>query len=412
MKILSIHNHYQQPGGEDTAVELETAMLRDAGHQVIEYRRSNSEVAELTLGQKALLPLRTIWSAAARAEVRNLVLRHRPDVAHFHNTHFMISPSAYYACRELGVPVVQTIHNYRLLCPSANFLRDGRVCEDCLDKHVPWPGVLHACYRDSRVQTGIVAGMLTFHRFRRTWQRQVDRYIVLTEFVRDKLIQGGVPHHLIRVKPNAVFPDPGPGEWRTGDDAYLIFVGRLAPEKGIETLLNGWQLFTRNGTPPIGLKIVGDGPLAPMVVEAARRLPRIEWLGPQPKATVMQLLKGGLALVVPSIWYEVLPYVILEAFAVGLPVIASDLGNLSTIVRSGSTGLHHIAGDAHSLAEQILWLWAHPTERYRMGQAARAEFEVRYAPEANRRMLLGIYQDLVTACGSPQERSVSKAARG
>src|SRR5690242_18046971 len=153
MKILIGHNKYMQHGGEDTVVEQEIALLKASGHQVVSYQRSNAEVQSFTPWQKVGLPFRVIWASDTYQQVRELLRREKPDVAHFHNTHFMISPAAYYACQDNGVPVVQTIHNYRLLCPAAQFLRDGRVCEDCIRKRIPWPGILHACYRASRAET-------------------------------------------------------------------------------------------------------------------------------------------------------------------------------------------------------------------------------------------------------------------
>jgi glycosyltransferase involved in cell wall biosynthesis len=402
MKILSIHNHYQQPGGEDTAVELETAMLREAGHEVIEYRRSNREVTRFTLGQKALLPQQMIWSTAAHADVRTLVVRHRPDVAHFHNIHFMISPSAYYACQELSVPVVQTVHNYRLLCPAANFLRDGRVCEDCLGKRVPWPGVLHACYRNSRLQTSMVAASLTVHRWRRTWVEQVNRYIVLTEFLRQKLIQGGIPDRLLAIKPNVLHPDPGFDHLAGEEGNYLLYVGRLSEEKGIHTLVDAWRRYAHTEQPMPTLRIVGEGPLRRLVATAGHELPSLEFLGQQERSSVLALMRRAKALIFPSICYEVLPLVILEAYAVGLPVIASDLGSAASLIEPGMTGLHFRHGDSEDLAVKIAWMAMHDRERDSMRLRARAEFEGKYTVQQNHRTLVEIYTSL---CGAQESNA-------
>jgi glycosyltransferase involved in cell wall biosynthesis len=390
LKILVVHNHYQQPGGEDTTVTQETALLRDAGHSVIVYRRSNQEVSAFNLLQKAKLPLRMIWASDSYRDLRDLIWREKPDIAHFHNTHFMISPAAYYACHDAGVPVVQTIQNYRLFCPAATFFRDGQVCEDCLGKTPPLPGVIHRCYRGSRVQTALVAATLTFHRWRRTWLDNVARYIVPTDFVCQKLIEGGFPAEKITMKPNFVYPNPGCGD---GDGDYVLFVGRLSPEKGIDTLLTAWERLAEKS--PLKLKIVGDGPLSTKVAEAARKLPDIEWLRQQPKDRVLELMQEANVLIFPSIWYEAFPLVIVEAFATGLPVIASKIGSMVALIDSGRTGLHFIPGDSDDLAAKIEWLSTHPAEREVMRRAARAEFEAKYTAARNYDLLLSIYESVV-----------------
>src|SRR5581483_9761958 len=192
---------------------------------------------------------RTVWSRPAYRVLRELLRAHRPAVAHFHNTFPLISPAAYYACRAERVPVVQTLHNFRLLCPNALFFRDGRVCEDCLGKAVPWPGVAHKCYRGSRSASAAVCTMLTVHRALGTWHTAVDRFIALTDASRRKFVAGGLPADKIAVKANFVDPDPGPG---TGAGGYGVFVGRLSAEKGVGTLLKAWQQLGRD----VPLKIV------------------------------------------------------------------------------------------------------------------------------------------------------------
>lgn len=387
MKILVVHNHYQQPGGEDTTVEQESALLRDAGHIIIEYRRSNQEVSAFNPLQKATLPLRAIWASDSYRDLRDLLRREKPDIAHFHNMHFMISPAAYYACHDAGVPVVQTIQNYRLFCPAATFFRDGHVCEDCLGKTPPLPGVIHRCYRGSRAQTAMVAATLTFHRWRRTWLDRVDRYIAPTAFVQEKLIEGGLPAEKIVVKPNFVYPDPGCGD---GGGDYVLYVGRLSPEKGIETLLTAWERLAQKI--PFTLKIVGDGPLAAQVADSTQRTAGIEWLGQQPKDRVLALMKEAQALLFPSIWYEAFPLVIVEAFATGLPVIASNMGSMAALVDPGRTGLHLTPGDADDLAAKIEWIAAHPAESAAIRRQARAEFEAKYTAARNYELLIEIYE--------------------
>jgi glycosyltransferase involved in cell wall biosynthesis len=281
--------------------------------------------------------------------------------------------------------VVQTLHNYRLLCPNALFFRDGGACEDCLGKPVPWPGVLHSCYRGDRAASGVVAGMLTAHRFLKTWKEKVDVYIALTEFARRKFVEGGIPAYKIAVKPNFVSPDPGPGEGKGG---YALFVGRLSEEKGVETMIRAWELLGDR----IPLKVVGDGSLAEKVSGAAERLSGIEWMGRTPGEQVSELMKDAAFLVFPSTWYEVFPLVIVEAFATGLPVIASDIGNMSSLIDHEHTGLHFRPGDGEDLAAQVERVLLHPEDLDRMRLEARAEFEARYTAERNYERLMEIYE--------------------
>jgi glycosyltransferase involved in cell wall biosynthesis len=383
--VLLLHNHYQQPGGEDEVFAAEGALLEACGHRVLRHVLHNDSVAEM---RRPALAKATVWNSVVYREIRALIRRDRPQVAHFHNTFPLISPAAYYAARAEGVPVVQTLHNYRLLCPNALFFRDGGVCEDCLGKMVPWPGVAHACYRASRSSSAVVAAMLTTHRTLGTWKAAVDSYITLTEFARQKFIQGGLPAEKIIVKPNFVHPDPGSGQ---GRGRYFLFVGRLSQEKGVDTMLAAWKRLGEK----VPLKIVGDGELAPEVAEAAERLNEVEWMGRQPKERVLALMKDARALIFPSVWYEGFPMVIAEAYAVGLPVIASNLGSMSSLIDHGHTGLHLHPSDPDDLAAQVEWVSMHPAELRRMREEARREFEAKYTAERNYKYLMDIYRAVV-----------------
>jgi glycosyltransferase involved in cell wall biosynthesis len=398
MRVLLLHNYYQQPGGEDQVFASEASLLEAHGHRVLRCVSHNDRVAEM--GRPALAK-NTIWNAGVYRELRALIRRERPQVAHFHNTFPLLSPAAYYAAQAEGVPVIQTLHNYRLLCPNALFFREGRVCEDCLGRAVPWPGVAHACYRGSRSSSGVVAAMLSTHRVAGTWSRAVDMYIALTEFASQKFTQGGLPAHNIAVKPNFVYPDPGSGH---GKGEYVLFVGRLSQEKGVEVLLAAWELLQGN----VPLKVVGDGPSARQVAEAAKRLRGVEWLGRQPKDSVRALMKDARALIFPSVWYEGFPMVIAEAYAVGLPVIASDLGSMSSLIDHGRTGLLFSPGDPESLTAQVEWALAHPAELKRMRKGARAEFEAKYTAERNDRIRMDIYQTTIERVKRDHKDSVKR----
>ncbi len=390
MRILLIHNKYQQAGGEDEVFAAEGDLLEAHGHQVLRYTVHNDRVAGMNAGN---LVGTTVWSRSSYRELRTLVRRERPDLAHFHNTFPLISPAGYYAIKAEGTPVVQTLHNYRLLCPNALFFRDGHACEDCLGKPMPWPGVLHACYRGSRPASGAVATMLTTHRLLRTWTRMVDVYIALTGFARDKFVQGGLPAERIVVKPNFLHPDPGPGPRGGG---YALFVGRLSVEKGVEDMLAAWERLGDRAP----LKIVGDGPLADVVARAARRLKNVEWLGRQPRKQVLALMKEAEMLLFPSVCYENFPLVVAEAFAVGLPIIASDLGSLASLVDPGRTGLLFRPGDPEDLADKVQRALDHPAKLANMSQEARSEFENKYTAERNYERLLDIYESATERAGS------------
>lgn len=394
LRILQVHNAYQQSGGEDVVVASEDSLLCSAGHVVMHYVRHNSEIATYGLWQRGTLASRTIWAWDSHREIKALLRAERPDVAHFHNTLPVISPSAYHACFEAGVPVVQTLHNYRLLCPAAVLFRDGRVCEDCI-KHSLWRAVRHGCYRSSRAETSAVALMLTVHRWLGTWMRLVDCYITLTEFSRMKFIEAGLPAEKIAVKPNFVRADPGV---RQGTGGCALFVGRLSEEKGLQTLLTAWELL--NGR--IALEIVGDGPLRPMLQNEARcrMAGGIHFRGWMPRDRMLAAIKRARFLVFPSECYEGFPVAIAEAFACGVPVIASRLGAMEEIVGDGHTGLHFTPGDADDLAAKVEWAWAHPGEMAAMGRAARAEYEANYTAERNYKMLMEIYQRVLGARGS------------
>jgi glycosyltransferase involved in cell wall biosynthesis len=382
MKILAVHNRYQRPGGEDQVFVDETALLEARNQRVLRYEVHNDQVKQLN---RLALMKDTVWNSSAYRELGALIRRERPEVVHFHNTLPLISPAGYYAARAEGVPVIQTLHNYRLLCPVALFFRDGRVCEDCMGKAVPWPGVFHGCYRGSRAASGVIATMLSVHRAFRTWTEMVDIYIALTEFARSKFIEGGLPAEKIVVKPNFVAPDPGRGQ---GGGGYALFVGRLAPEKGTGTMLAAWE---RLGT-RIPLKIVGDGPLRDQVVGAAARQSSVQWLGHRPVAEVHALLGKADMLVFPSEWYETFGRVAAEAFATGTPVIAADIGAVAELVEHGRTGLIFRPGDPEDLVAQVEWALSHPAELRIMRDEARAEFEAKYTAERNYRALMEIYE--------------------
>jgi glycosyltransferase involved in cell wall biosynthesis len=381
MKILAVHNRYQRPGGEDQVFVDETALLETLNHRVLRYEVHNDQVKQVN---RLILAKDTVWNTSVYRDLGALMRRERPDVVHFHNTLPLVSPAGYYAARAEGVPVIQTLHNYRLLCPVALFFRDGRVCEDCMGKAVPWPGVVHRCYRGSRTASGVIATMLTVHRALRTWTEMVDVYVALTDFARNKFIEGGLPAEKIVVKPNFVAPDPGRGQ---GGGGYALFVGRLAPEKGTGTMLAAWDRLGKR----IPLKIVGDGPLRDRVEGTSARQSNVQWLGHRPVEEVHALMGKADMLVFPSQWYETFGRVAAEAFAAGTPVIAANIGAVAELVEHGRTGLKFRPGDPEDLVTQVEWALSHPAELRGMREEVRAEFEAKYTAERNYRALMEIY---------------------
>jgi len=390
MKLLLCHNHYQQAGGEDEVFAAESALLESFGHQVVRYAVHNDRIADTG---RARLAVDTLWNRDSHRQIRRLIRRERPDVVHFYNTFPLLSPSVYYAARAESCPVVQSLHNYRLMCPNAIFYREGRICEDCLGKFVPWNGVLHKCYRGDRGASAVVASMLVGHRLLGTWKRTVDIYVAgMTGFVREKFRAGGIPVDRLVLKPNFVFPDPGEGD---GDGGYALFAGRLTPEKGVATLLEAWARLPEGRS----LLILGDGRMAPEVEQAASRHPGIQWLGRKSLDETYALLKRAAFLICPSEWYEAMPRVIMDSFAVGTPVLASKVGAMADVVHDGLEGLHFRTGDAGHLAERASWLFEHPDERSKMRAAARAEYLDHYTAEKNHEMLMDVYRRALARWG-------------
>jgi glycosyltransferase involved in cell wall biosynthesis len=380
MLVLMVHNRYLQRGGEDASFEDEVALLREHGHEVILYEESNKRVSAMS---RVSAFLRTVWSRESYHKVSVLLRRYVPDVMHVHNFFPLMSPSIYYAAARCGVPVVQTLHNYRLLCPNAQFLRRGAVCEDCMGRYFAWPGVLHACYRGSRATSLAVATMMATHRALGTWRRRVACYIALTEFSRRKFIEGGLPEKRITVRANYI---PDPGGPLDLPRAGALFVGMLHPWKGADVLLKAWRPCEMAGT----LTVAGDGPERARLEKLACE--RVRFVGMLKAPQVAEELRRTCFLVFPSIWYETFGRTIVEAFACGTPVIASRIGTAADLVRDGVTGLHFEPGNADDLAEKIAWAAVHPDEMRRMGQKAREVFERDCAKERCYESLMEIYR--------------------
>jgi len=390
MRLLVIHNHYQQPGGEQVAVEAQVSLLRERGHKVILYTRDNAEIERYRLWQKAAFFPEAVFSRRTYHEIRTLIARERPDVAHVHNVFPLISPSVYCALKDSGIPVVQTVHNFRFLCPNALFYTHGRICERC-----KYGNTLHAvrwkCYRQSYILSSLYALTIGLHRRAGTF-KLIDRFIALTEFVAQKLVGSGLTtQDKISVLGNFMpdpLPRPGSFEKR---EPYVAYLGRLSPEKGVEILLDAVT-----GLPDLRVKIAGDGPQTGVLQTIARQrgLQQVEFLGRVAGEEKWELLRNATAVVIPSVWYEVFPFVVLESLAAGTPVVASNLGSLPYVVEDGKSGLLFQAGDSQDLREKLAWLVQHPVEALQMGRYGCHSVEEKYCAKAHYDKLMEIYAEV------------------
>ncbi len=384
MRVLMVHNKYLLPGGEDLSTAAEVKLLEDNGVDVETLYVSNEQIKKIG---KVNTSLRAIWSQETYQEILKRLSEKHFDILHAQNFFPLVSPSLYYAAKKKKVAVVQTLRNYRLICPKAVLFREGRLCEDCLNRRFAWPGVVHACYRRSHLGSGVVAAVLVTHHVLRTWTRKVDAYVAPTNFVLRKFVEAGFPGDKFFIKPNFVHPDPG---LKNGVGEYALFIGRLSEEKGLGVLLAAWGMVRSR----IPLRIAGDGPLRKEIAAEieAKGLQSVQLVGQVATSEVVALMHGARFLVFPSEWYETFGRVAIEAFACGLPVVASRLGSMAEIIADGENGLHFTPGDARELAEKVEWAWSHPEEIWEMGKAARAEYEAKYTAQRNYEMLMGIYQ--------------------
>ena len=382
MRILQVHNFYQQPGGEDQVCADENELLKKNGHRVTQFFKHNDSIRGMS---RIGLGLRTIWNRDTYEQLRLLIRQESPNVIHAHNIFPLVSPALYYAAAAERVPVVQTLHNYRLLCPGATFSRHGQACEKCLHSTLPYPSVLRGCYRDSRAATAALASALVAHRLAGTWKTKVSTYIALTNFAKAKFIEGGLPAERMVVKPNCLAADPGVG---SGKGAYALFAGRLREEKGVLTMLKAWE---RLGA-AIPLKIAGDGPLADLVKQRTSASPAVEWLGNCDRTTLIRLYQGAAFTVLPSECYENLPLTIVESLACGTPVIASALGAMNEVITDGINGFRFKPGDERDLVERVRSVLDIPERLQAMRRSVRLCYEQNYSAERNYDLLMQIYR--------------------
>lgn len=383
MKVLLVHNRYQQRGGEDAVVEAEACMLSQRGVEVRRFDADNDAI------HGALAKIRVSMNQfSGAAEMRKSIaaaLRDfRPDVVHVHNWFPSISASIFRQCKAAGIPCVHTIHNYRLLCAGATLYREGKVCEDCIGSTFRTPGILHGCYRGSSLGTAAATAGMLAHWAIGTWRHSVDRFIALTEFSRRKLIEGGIAADKISIKPNFVEPDPGLG---AGDGGYYLYAGRLTEEKGIRILLDCW----RNAPDLPPLWIVGDGPLRDEVQNTVVTTGNVHWLGMKDSEEVVFLMSRAKATLCPSLWYEGMPRVVIESLAVGTPVLAANIGGYAEMIVDGESGALFASGDAAALLDCIREL-EEKAAWQSLRSHARRRFLAEYTGETNFSVLLNIYR--------------------
>jgi len=390
ISVLVIHNRYLQSAGEDAAVRAEVDQLRRAGHRVITYTRDNTEIADYGSLRKASLSFRTTWNQQSYADIRALLRSERPDIAQIHNFFPLISPSAHYACKSAGVPVVQTLHNYRLFCPAATLFARGERCRRCSRSMTA--AIRSGCYRNSRLQTVTVSAMLAAHRLRGTWNRCVDAYLTPSHFCRDYFIAAGLPPAKIHIKPNFLARDPGR---RTGRGDYALFLGRLSAEKGAVEMVRAWQQL-----PEVPLLIAGDGQLRAELEQAVSRAHgRIKLLGQLDAQQTMSWIKRARFLVFPSRWYEPFGMALLEAVACGVPAVATRIGAIPELVADRETGLLFDPDNFDQLVERVRWAWSHPDDMEQFGSAARRLYLQKFTAERSYEALMSVCRGLLDRTG-------------
>lgn len=382
---MLVHNYYQQSGGEDGVVENEKRLLQENGHEV--YLSSVSNDSIVGFRKKIQTAINVSYSSEGKKRISEDIDKFRPDIVHVHNFFPVLTPSIYDSAVERGVPVVQTLHNFRTICAGSYLMRSGAPCEICV-RNSPFNAVLHRCYRDSFMGSAAVAGMVSYHRRRATWGTRVSRFIALSEFARGKFVEAGFPESRISVKPNFMHGAEENGSQDEGRSGAL-FVGRLSSEKGVRELVAGWKGL---GAP---LRVIGDGPLLDEIGREAAGLEGVTLLGRMDSSAVFREMRSALFLIVPSVWYEMFPLTIVEAYSNGLPVLASRRGSLIELVEPGETGLHFDPGDPDDLARTVKWAFSHPDEMLRMGRNAYRLYREKYSPEVNYNQLMDIYRSVL-----------------
>lgn len=388
LHVLMIHNRYRSvlPSGEDRVVDQERSLLAENGHRVTMFERRSDDIATMPITDKVRVPLRVPWNGAARRELVELLRAALPDVVHVHNTFPLLSPSVLAACRDVGVPVVASLHNYYLVCPVGTLLRDGRPCTDCVGR-LPIPSLVHGCYRGSRLATlPMTVNMLAN---RQRWWSLVDRFFCVSDSQRKILVNAGVPADKLSVKHHFV---ADPGLRRVGSGRYVLYLGRMTEEKGIRSLIEAWDALDARDALGIPLVLAGDGPLGVEVREWASRRSDVRYVGLQTREQCRDLTADAAVVVSPSLANETFGLVIAEAMACGVPAVVAARGAYTELVQDGETGMLHRPGDAASLAGALRHVMTDIERNARMGAAARRRYESFFSPAVGIAALLAGYE--------------------
>lgn len=389
MRILIVHNRYKIRAGEDSVFFKEVKLLREHGHQVLTWIVDNRELDASNPLQKLKLAINTTWSWSAHHTMKEKIREYSPEIVHVHNFMPLLSPSIFYACQSMGIPVIQTLHNYRLGCPLSYYSREGKICELCRERSL-LESIRLKCYHNSRLETASIAIMLQVHRWLQTWKRVVDGFIVLSEFQYYKMKELGIPEEKMYLKPNFVERK----EVTTQNHefgSYYLYVGRLTEEKGIHLLLESFQLSESK----YPLIVVGDGELKEVVISAAQDNPMIRYEGTQTPQQVKQWMGSAIALLFPSLWYECLPMTILEAYCCSLPVISTDVGVMLNMVQPHKTGLIISPPLSTAMAEAISWIEANAQNWVTLKYNLLKEFNQIYFADSNYKQIINIYQTII-----------------
>jgi glycosyltransferase involved in cell wall biosynthesis len=387
MKVLFVHNFYQQFGGEDSAAIAERNLLESNGNEVLGFTRHNDEIKSYSLWEKAAFIPRTMYSHRTEREIRKAVEDFAPEVAFVHNVYPLISPSLYHTLHSLKVPIVQVVHDFRPFCPNGWFYIDGQICERCKFGNY-LHAVKHRCYKDSYTLSALYSAALAGNRMAGMTDK-VAAYVCLTNFYRQKMLEVGLPEKKIFIRPNFIDPVAfAPDRSSPGSGEYALYLGRLSSEKGPLTVLRAFE-----NLPDVPLKIVGTGPLEAEMKQYIhdKHLVNVEMVGFKSGADKWRMIKNALFAIIPSECYENFPMVSLEYFSGAKPIIASNLGGLPHIVEEGKTGLLYRPGDAADLVEKIRSLLSRPAQIAEMGNRGRQLAETRYGPQESYSNLMNIF---------------------
>ena len=387
MKILILHNRYKFEGGEEAVVAAEADLLKKNANKVVIFEISNKDLDRYSIFRKILLPLQLIWSIESYRKVKDIIRKEKPDIVHAHNTFFLMSPSVYYACRQEKVPVVQTLHNYRFICPLGTCYRDGEVCQECLSKGLT-KSIKYSCGAKSKLWLVSMLWILSLHYKNNTFKRFIDTYIALSNFSRKQFIAAGFDQERIKVKPNFISFDPGCGSKKSD---FALYIGRFSPEKGVDVLLEAWKKLNH-----IPLKIIGGGNGFEDAEEFAKKHHiNVEFLGQIDNKDVIEQIKKSLFVVVPSRCNENFPRIVVEAFACAKPIIASRSGALAEIIEEGKTGLLFESGNSNDLVDKVELMIKDKEINEKMGKNAREVCEKKYTEEKNYKILIDIYKETI-----------------